>query len=161
MPGDIIAAAGTKVYIGPQVTQTTDTIGEFDALSWQEVGLVENGGEFGDESSAVTGAALGDARMRKAKGARDAGTVALVCFHDPNDVGQAALEAAEQTNKNYAFKFDIPDAAGVGYSNSIYYFRGLVMSRRKNVGTNDNIIRNTYNIGINSQIYAKPSVFTT
>lgn len=161
MPGDIIAAAGTKIYIGPQVTQAVDTVGEFDALAWQEVGLVENGGEFGDESAAVTGAALGDSRMRKAKGARDAGTVALVCFHDPQDVGQVALEAAEQTNKNYAFKVDIPDAPGTGWSNSIYYFRGLVMSRRKNVGTNDNIIRNTYNIGINSLVLTKAGVFTT
>jgi len=28
-----------------------------------------------------------------------------------------------------------------------------VQSRRKNVGTNDNVIRNTYNVGINSEIF--------
>lgn len=159
--GDIVTASGTIISIGPQALSTVDTLGEFQALSFVAVGLVENGGEFGDEASAVTGAALGDGRIRKAKGARDAGTLSLVCFHDPSDAGQLALEAAEQTNVNYAFKVQIPDSAGAGWDNSIYYFRGLVMSRRLNVGTNDNILRRTYNIGINSAIVVDPSTFTT
>lgn len=156
--GDIVTASGTKYYIGPAGTSTQfDTIAEFEAVTvWTEIGLVENGGEFGDESSSVTGAALGDGRIRKAKGARDAGTLALVCFHDPTDTGQAAVEAAEQTNNNYAFKVVLNDGPA-GYSDSIAYFRGLVMSRRHQVQTNDNIQRKTYNIGINSEIFSDPA----
>jgi hypothetical protein len=156
--GDIVTASGTRYFIGPAGTSAQfDTLAEFEAVSvWTEIGLVENGGEYGDEASAVTGAALGDGRIRKAKGARDAGTLALVCFHDPLDPGQAALVAAEQTNDNYVFKVVLPDGP-VGFSDSIEYFRGLVMSRRKQVNTNDNIIRLMVNIGINSEIFSDPA----
>lgn len=161
MAGDIVTASGTRISIGPQVTSTTDTLGEFTALTYVEIGLVENGGEFGDESAAVTGAALGDGRMRKAKGARDAGTQTIVVFHDETDPGQLAMAAAEATNKNYAFKIELPDAQGAGWSNSIYYYRGLVMGRRENIGTNDNILRKTYNVGINSAVVESLSAYTT
>jgi len=156
--GDITTATGTRYYIGPSGVSTAyDTIAEFEAVSaWTEIGLVENGGEFGDEASAVTGAALGDGRIRKAKGARDAGTLALVCFHDPTDIGQAALDVAEGTNDNFTFKVVLPDGPP-GYSDTIQYFRGLVMSKRLQVNTNDNILRRLYNIGINSEVFANPA----
>lgn len=155
--GDIITASGTRFYIGAAATSTVDTIEEFEATSgWVEVGLVESLGEFGDQSNDVTFAAIGDSRMRHAKGARDAGTLQLTCAHDPLDSGQAAMEAAEATNNNYMFKVVLPDGPA-GYSDTILYFRGLVMSKRKNVGTNDNVVRNTYNIGINTEIFENPA----
>jgi len=147
------------------VASNIDTVGEFDALTWTEIALVENAGEFGDESAAVTGAALGDGRIRKAKGARDAGTQSLIVFHDPTDPGQLAMIAAEGTNLNYGVKVEVPDApsatAPSSWTNTIYYYRGLVMSQRLNVGTNDNIMRRTYNVGVNSAIVKKAGVFTT
>lgn len=154
MAGDIITASGAKFFIGPSKTAAeADTTAEFAALSWVEVGMVESLGEFGDEASAVTGAVLGDGRIRKAKGARDAGTLALVCFHAPLDVGQIAMESAEASTANFTFKVVLPDRPEADGTDSILYFRGLVMSKRKNVGENDNIIRNTYQVGINSPIY--------
>jgi hypothetical protein len=156
--GDIVTASGTRVYIsGTALASTIDTVLEFAAVStWTEIGLVESVGEFGDESSAITFEALGDGRVRKAKGAADAGTMAIVVAHDPTDLGQAAIELAQQNNDNYGFKVVLPDSP-VGYSDTILYFRGLVMGRRKNVGNNANVIRNTYNVGINSPIYADPA----
>lgn len=165
MAGDIKTASGTKISIGPAVGSNIDTTAEFDALAWVEIALVENAGEFGDESAAVTGAALGDGRIRKAKGARDAGTQSIVVFHDPQDPGQLAAIAAEGTNQNYAFKVEVPDApaatAPSSWTNTVFYYRGLVMSQRLNIGTNDNIMRRTFNVGVNSQIYKKAGVFTT
>lgn len=155
--GDIITASGTRFYIGAAATSTIDSIEEFEGLSgWTEVGLIESLGEFGDQSNDVTFAAIGDSRVRHAKGARDAGTLSVTCAHDPLDTGQAAMEAAEATNNNYMFKVVLPDGPA-GYSDTIQYFRGLVMSKRKNVGSNDNVVRNTYNIGINSEIYENPA----
>jgi hypothetical protein len=155
--GDIITASGSKIYIGPAVVSTVDTVPEFAALSaYTEIGSVESLGEYGDESNIVTGANLADSRMQKAKGVRDAGTLALVCFHDPIDTGQAAIENAEATNDNYAFKVVLSDGPA-GYSDTIQYFRAIVASKRKNVGNADNIIRNTYNIAINSAIYTDPA----
>lgn len=152
--GDIVTASGTKVYIGAAVTSAAaDTLGEFQAMTpWTEIGLIESLGEFGDESADVAFAAIGDARTRHAKGARDAGTMTITCAHDPTDVGQAALEAAEATNNNYAFKVVLPDGPS-GWSDTELFFRGLVRSKRKNVGTNDNVIRNTYNVGVNSEVF--------
>lgn len=158
MPGDIVTASGTTVWIGPAITAAQgDTLAEFEAVTvWTEIGLIENGGEIGDQASSVTGAALGDGRIRKAKGARDAGEMAIIVFHDPTDAGQAAAEAAERTNDNYAFKIVLPDGPA-GYTDTIQYFRGLVMSRRLNIGTNDNILRVTYNVGVNSEIFENPA----
>jgi len=155
--GDIITASGTKIYIGNAVTSDVDTIAEFEATTiWTEIGLVESLGEFGDESSAVNFAALGDGRTRKAKGARDAGTLAITVAHDPLDAGQLAIEAAEGTNFNYSFKVVLPDGPS-GYSDTIIYFRGLVMSKRMNVGSNDNVVRRVFNVGINSELYTDPA----
>ncbi len=157
MAGDISTASGSKIYIGPAVTSATDTLMEFQQITaWVEIGLVENMGEVGDESAAVSGAAIGDSRIRKAKGARDAGTMALVCFHDPDDTGQLAVEDAETSDNNYAFKVVLADGPA-GETNSILYFRGLVMSQRINVGTNDNIMRRNFNIGVNSPVIYNPA----
>jgi Phage tail tube protein, TTP len=155
----ISTASGTKVYVGPQVTDTqADTLAEFQALSgWQEIGLVESLGEFGDESNDVTFASLGDARTRHAKGARDAGTMVITCGHDPLDQGQINLENAEATEFQFAFRVTLSDSPGGAFQNSEVYFRGLVMSKRKNVGNNDNVIRNVYNVGINSELFTDPS----
>src|SRR5262245_6687541 len=152
--GDISTASGSKVFVSPAVTSAqADTLAEFIAMSnWTEIGLIESIGEFGDESSDVTFSAIGDARVRHAKGARDAGTMALTVAHDPTDVGQAAMTLAEQSSSNFAFRVTLNDGPA-GYSDTDLYFRGLVRSRRKNVGTNDNVVRNTYNVGVNSEIF--------
>lgn len=156
--GDITTASGTKVYISTTAAASSvDTATEFAAKTYVEIGLIESVGEFGDESADVAFAAIGDGRTRHAKGARDAGTMALVCAHDPTDAGQAAIELAEQTDFNYAFRVLLADSPGGAYSNSDIYFRGLVRSRRKNVGTNDNVIRNTYNVGVNSELFVAPA----
>lgn len=155
----IITASGTKVYIGAAVTDlAADTLAEFQAMTpWTEIGLVESLGEFGDQSSDVSFAAIGDGRMRHAKGARDAGSMTISCAHDPLDAGQAAIEVAEGTNDNYAFKVVIPDAPTGAYTDTVIYFRGLVKSKRKNIGTNDNVVKNTYEVGVNSELFTDPA----
>lgn len=157
MAGDVVTASGTRVFIGVAVTSLIDTIAEFEAVSgWIEVGLVESVGEYGDQSNPVNFEALGDGRVRHSKGARDAGTLAIVCGHDPTDTGQAALVAAEATNDNYAFKVILPDGPA-GYSDTIQYFRGMVMGKRLNVGNNENIIRKNFSVTINSEIFENPA----
>ncbi|QRE77345.1 phage tail tube protein [Methylobacterium aquaticum] len=154
---EIVTASGAKIFIGSAVTTATDTTAEFAALTYVEIGLVETLGEFGDESNGVNFTALNDARVRKAKGARDAGTLALTVAHDPMDAGQAALEAAEATSSKFAFKVVYPDRPTPSGTDSIDYFRALVMSKRKNVGSADNVIRRTYSLGIDSQIFNVPA----
>lgn len=149
---DIFTATGAKLFIGPSVTNTTDTAAEYAALTWTEVGLIETLGEFGDESNEVTFAVLGDGRIRKAKGARNAGTLAITVAHASDDTGQQAMIAAEATYSNYAFKVVLPNRLNATGTDEIQYFRGLVMSKRQNIGNNDNVVRRTFNLGVNSEI---------
>jgi len=153
---DIFTATGAKIFIGPSVLAATDTAAEFAALTWTEIGLVESIGEYGDESSAVTFNAIGDGRTRKAKGSRDAGTLAITCAHDATDVGQVAVVAAEATYNNFAFKVALPNRLNATGADEIDYFRGLVMSKRLNVGGNDNVVRINFSVGINSPIIVVP-----
>ena len=151
--GDITTATGAKIFIGPATSSATDTVAEFAALTgYTEIGLVESLGEFGDESASVNFSSLNDGRVRKAKGTRDAGNLTLTCARDTNDPGQDALIAAEATPLKYAFKVTYPDQITSGGSGSVEYFRALVMSKRGNVGSADNVIRRTFMLGIDSAI---------
>lgn len=155
----IAPAAGTKFYIStlPVTDTNPDTIGEFGALSWVEVKEVETIGDYGDEANLIPFASLSDGRVRKQKGARDAGTLALVCGADPTDPGQLLMITAEASEYQYAFRIIINDSQSVAMSDSIHYFRGLVGSKRLGIGGVDNIPRRTFNIGITSAIYEIPA----
>jgi hypothetical protein len=152
MPGDIFTATGAKVFIGPSVAATPANAAAYAALSYVEIDFVESIGEFGDESSIINFAVLGDGRQRKAKGARDAGALTVTVAHIADSDGHAAAEAAEATYNNYAFKITLPNKLEVGGTDEIQYFKGLVTSKRENVGGNDNVVRKTYNIAVNSAI---------
>lgn len=158
----VTTASGTRFFVGPATalteidfTTAESALADFEAIasgSWVEVKEIEDYGAHGDESAEVTFASVGDARIRKFKGARNAGTMALIVGADPQDAGQLAMIAAEKTKFNYAFKIIYPDAPSEDFTNSVEYFLGLVMSRPKNVGTNDNVMRRTFNVGINSEV---------
>jgi hypothetical protein len=145
----IITASGTKFEIGPVAADAVDTVAEFDALTpYVVVGKVESIGDYGDERAAVTFNEIGAGRISKAKGSADAGTIALTVAYVPNDPGQIALEAAQANINNFAFRVTFPDG-------SIQYFQGLVMGKKRSIGTADNVLKRTFNIGINSPIYDK------
>lgn len=164
---NISASAGTKVYVGPQVALNTltvlsdpDAVLNFEAIAendWVEVGGVESLGEFGDQSNAITFASLGDSRLLKLKGVRDAGTMAMVVGRDPEDEGQLAMEAAEKTPGNYRFRVVMNDEPTDAYSPTTFYFAGQVMSRSVNVADVNAVTRRTYNVGINTPIYEDPA----
>jgi hypothetical protein len=147
----VTTATGWKLYISAP-SPATDTLSEYEALTWTEVKEIENLGDFGDESSAVTFASLSDARVRKLKGARDAGTMAIVVGRDPLDPGQQAMIAAEKTNFEYPFKIVAADNPSASYTPTTFYFKGLVMSQRNAAGANDNVVRTTFNVGINTPL---------
>ena len=150
--------SGAKIYIGPAATEDTDTEAEYAALTpYVLVGEVEDMGELGDESPLVNFASIGDGRIRKLKGARDAGTMTIVTGKDPLDAGQAAMKAAERTKFEFAFKIELEDAPTEDYTDTIFYFRGLVASQRDRLGTNDNVIRTVFALAVNSEILEIPA----
>jgi hypothetical protein len=145
--------SGATVEIGPAATSVTDTKTEYDALTpYVVVGEVEDMGEMGDESATILFSNVGAARVRKLKGARDAGTMVLVCGADPADAGQLALKAAEKTKLQYALRITMADKITTGGTNTIFYLQVTVLSARNRMGTNDNIVRTVFNLGINENI---------
>lgn len=146
----VSTAAKTRLSIGTTLAATLQD--EFEADSYTEVGEVEDLGEFGDEAGEILFTALNDRRTRKFKGAFNAGTITAICGFDANDAGQQAMINAFAEDEDYNFKIEFNDPATVSGTPSILYFRGKVMSKTKNVGTVDNVVRQQFTIGINSEI---------
>lgn len=152
-------AAGTRLYIGTTAIPTnindlsdSQALALFQQDSYIEVGEVEDLGEYGDQSEDVTFASLADSRTRHFKGTRDAGTAPITVGHDITDQGQIALIAAESSHLDFNFKIVGNDAVTLGGNGSEDYFYGKVMSKRKNVGNVNNVVRGNYAVGINSRI---------
>lgn len=146
----INTAGGVEVYIG--TTADATTVQDFEADSYIEVGEVEDAGQLGDESEQITFTALKDGRVRKLKGPKDAGTMAIVCGADTSDDGQAAMLAAEASPLNFNFKVVLNDQLTISGTPTVLYFRGLVMSKRRNIGNVSNVVRYTFNTGVNSEV---------
>lgn len=162
----ISTSNGSKFYISgtgstPSTQTSVATASAYAALTWIEVQPVESIGQFGDTANTVTFAALGDARMRKRKGVRDAGDIVLSVAHDPLDVGQKALITADATEFTYAFKVLLADGADANDTDSVFYFRGLVSGVPIEPGGSDNIVKRSITILIDSAIVAVASIAVT
>jgi hypothetical protein len=153
----INTSAGARVFIGP-VNNTADDATAYGALTFVEIDGVETLGEFGDSSQAVTFTSLKDGRVRKFKGAKDAGDITLTCGHDPLDLGQLAIIAAEATKFSYAIKVVLADAADANDTDSTFFFRAKIMSKRLGVGGNNDVTKRNFVLGIDSDIVEVLSV---
>ena len=145
----IETTAGAKVHIGPANGVAKDQAA-YEALSYVEVGTVENIGEFGDASREVTFTDLSTRRVQKLKGSRDAGTLQLTFGNDFTNAGQTALKAAEKSDSDYAIKIEASDDGGT--TPTTFYFRAKVMSFRFVPNDADSVWRLRTDLGINSEI---------
>lgn len=154
-------AAGSSIFIAPQAgfaaidltDPDADIIDAFEALTWTEIGEVEDLGEFGDEASEITFTALSDRRVRKFKGTFNGGTVTVQAGSDPSDAGQAAMIAAFASDLDFPFKIMLNDQITLAGTPTTLYFGGKVMSKRRNVGNVENVVRQNFPIGVNTKIY--------
>ncbi|WP_290497622.1 hypothetical protein [Hyphomonas sp. UBA4494] len=156
---NITTALEWRFYIGTTAAAANQS--QFEADSYTEVDPVEDMGEFGDQFEDVTFTPLKSGRVTHLKGAKDGNVISLVVGRDPLDAGQQALDAAHATKFTYNVKVVAADAQNANYTDSVFYFRAKVMSKRHNVGNASNVVRNTYMIGINSDILEIPSEFVT
>jgi len=143
-------AAKSTIAIGTTLAASTKS--EYEADTYSEVGEVEDLGEFGDEAEEITFTALNDRRTRKFKGSFNAGTITCVSGFDSSDAGQDAMISAFAEDDDYNFRVQLNDKITSGGTPTTLYFRGKVMSKQKNVGNVSNVVRQTFAIGINSEI---------
>jgi hypothetical protein len=152
----INASAGAQIFIGPVTAAATASA--YAALSYTEIGEVESLGEFGDEAETIRFMSLKDRRVRKLKGARDAGDLTLVVGHDPRDAGQTALIAAEAAKFAYAIKVVLPDAPDANDTDSVHYFHALIASKRLGVGSTNDVTKRNFVLAITTAVIEVKSV---
>lgn len=158
----IAPTTGAKIYISgtgstPTANSSAATASAYAALSYIEIGDVESVSEFGDQAQTITAQTLGDARLRKRKGVRDAGDITITVLNNPLDNGQKAAIAAEATEFTYAFKVVLADGADSNDTDSVFYFRALVSSARLSGLQPNEIIKRTFVALIDSAIIESPS----
>lgn len=151
----INTAGGSRFFIG--TTADAEDLAEFEADSYVEVGEVEDLGEIGDEAEEITFTALKDGRVRKLKGPRNAGTQAIVCGADDSDEGQAAMIAAEASPLDFNMMVILNDQLTISGSPTVLFYRGKVMSKRRNIGNVSNVVRYNFNVGVNTAIIEVPA----
>lgn len=147
----------TRLFISPTPVDAfaladmseQDALAAFEAINdWVEVGETENLGELGDAAQTIPFVSIGRQRVRKLKGARDAGDQTIVVGRDPLDDGQDVLIAAEKTNYHYPLKMELNDAKTPSFSDSILYYAGLVNTRRTGLGDGNTVTRRTFAIAV-------------
>lgn len=133
----ISASAKVKISIGG--TTAAADASAYAALTWTQINEVETIGDFGDSAESIKFNSLSDGRVRKLKGARDAGTLEVTFGRDPADAGQVALRTADKLDVAHNFKIELADkpATGTSPKNSIFYFAGMVSVQNTIGGVND------------------------
>ncbi len=152
----ISSTAFVKIHIGTSSaidrTSAATTLSSYETDTYKEIGSVDSIGEFGDEATAIEVSHLGDARKRRLKGTRDAGTLELTCSRDASDVGQKALIAARDADPDVNFKVVFNDKPAAGTQATTIYFTGAVMSARVGVSGTDELVKLTSSIAINTAV---------
>jgi hypothetical protein len=118
---------GTKVYIGPAAPDGDVTEAAYSGLEWTEIKDVETFSGFAKDGNDVTFTPL-DGDEEALKGARKVIEATVTCGRNPTDPGQVAAEDAEADRFKYALKVVFNDAKTASYTDSVIYWKALVMS---------------------------------
>lgn len=125
-------ASGVEIGIS-LVLPATHTVAACDALTFATVGEVTNVGEFGKEWATVTHNPLNTRGTKKGKGSFNNGMINPTVALDPEDAGQTAMETALESDADVMLYVKLQDG-------TLYYFRGLVMAFKPNIGTVDAVV---------------------
>ena len=162
----LLATANTKIFIGPATAYPNRAmlIGDFPAAtanSWTRIiGTTNLGTGAGDASELVTSNQIdsgGDeARTRKVKGSRNAGSMTIVADLDMTDPGQIAVVAAERERGAFAFRVEFNDAPAGGKP-STRHFIALVMSASESYDEANSIMKLNITLELDSNMVRTPA----
>ena len=140
----IFVSSGTKVYISSTSTApaTYDAAG-YGALTWTQIGSVEDAGAFGDTKADVTFDDISNRRTKVLAGQFKGEQMALVCGYDDTDMGQQTLisAVADTTQTDWHFKIVLPNKQATAGQNATAYFSGRVMSSKRTISTANNVTK--------------------
>lgn len=123
--------AGTTIAISAGVPATFDVAG-YVALTYTDIGNVEDAGEHGRVYAEVTFNPIAERGTQKFKGSFNEGNKTLSIGYDSDDAGMVLLKQALGSDNNYAFEVTYPNG-------DIDYFQAKVMSVVKQASTVDTI----------------------
>lgn len=123
--------AGTKLAISAGVPATYDVAG-YAALTYTDVGNIEDAGEHGRVYAEVTFNPIAERGTQKFKGSFNEGNKTLSIGYDSDDAGMILLKTALNSDNDYAFEVEYPNG-------DIDYFQAKVMSLVKQASTVDTI----------------------
>lgn len=152
----VTGSLNAKLFIAGVHAAATDTATEFDALTWTEVGEITVIPEFGTTFQEVQHVPLSGSIKRR-KGAKDYGSIAVQMARVSSDQGQTALRAAvgAASNVDYDFKIELDDKpAGANAKPTRWFVVGPVMSSTININDANSIVGSTTTIGVNDLLEA-------
>lgn len=141
-------SAGSKVFIALALP-TAFTSTAFAALSWVEIGEVDNIPEFGKKYGLNTRTPLAGRIVRKTKTSINYGSVALQMARAAGDDGQAACQTAVDDDAAQSIKFELQDGTKM-------YVEALVMSYTTNIGGSESTTMATVELEFDSAIIEVP-----
>ncbi|MBN9018447.1 MAG: hypothetical protein J0H11_13595 [Rhizobiales bacterium] len=155
---NLFATAGAKLYIGGVLNYPGSDLeaAAFSGQSWTEIKRVSNLGSSGDSAELVTFTEVGCdpgqlPRIRKVKGATNAGSMTVIAGLDYADAGQIALVAASRSDDTYAFRLVFDDAPAGG-TPSERLFTALVMSATEELNEANTVVTLNTTLEIDSNI---------
>lgn len=129
----------TTAFIG--TTKEASAEADFTSDTWTSLGSPTDFGEFGDSAETIKFNVIGEGRVRKLKGVRDAGTVDITFAFDADDAGQNAFRAAEQSEDKFNFKIALADG-------TTYFLRGLVESFKNTLKDASSVVQTTFTVAL-------------
>lgn len=135
------SSAGTTLSIAATGVPATYDAAGFGAQVYTEVGKLKNLGPFGKQFTLITSEYLSQRAAEKRKGTFNAGSLDIT-LDVSGDLGQAAMEAALDSDDDYSFKIEFKDGTK-------YFVRGQVTEWMKNVGGPNQMIEATGKVELN------------
>lgn len=132
--------AGTTIGISAVLPATYNVAG-YTALTFTNIGNIEDGGEHGREYAEVTFNPIDTRGTQKFKGSFNEGNKTLSIGYNSDDAGMILVKAALTSDNDYAFKVAYPNG-------DIDFFTAKVMTVTKATGSVDSIIMASVTLAI-------------
>lgn len=138
------SSAGSTFALSAQAPASENAAG-YDALTYTVVSEITNLASFGTESSLISHMPIADRVVRKLKGSKNNGTMEIAYALDLQSTGQQMLKTAAESDSAYSIRVVLQDGTK-------FYFRGLVMSAKREIGGVDSITAGSSTIEVTSNI---------
>lgn len=132
--------AGTSIGISSATPATFNATG-YDALTFTNIGNIDDGGEHGREYAEVTFNPIDTRGTRKFKGSFNEGTKTLSIGYDSDDAGMILLKTALYDDDDYSFKVTYPNG-------DIDYFQAKVLTLSKATAGVDSMLMASVSLSI-------------